>query len=219
MKRNELARRLASLYELRSLRGYVRWKVRFDPVYQAVTGALRGNERPLIDLGCGVGLLPFYLRESGYSAPIIGIDFDERKIDVARRAAQRYRGIDFIRGDVRDPLPEGHNVVANDILQYFDRESQDRVLANISRAVPDGGVAVLRQGLRDASWRHRWQAAVDQFGRRVHWMRGEELNFPSREEILAHFEGFETDVRPLWGKMPYNNWLFVMRRATARRQE
>ena len=219
MNQSALAKRLSSLYELRSLRGYVRWKVRFDPVYAAAAEALRGNDRPLIDLGCGVGVLPFYLRESGFTAPIIGIDFDDRKIDAARRAAQRYRGIDFIRGDVRDPLPEGHNVVANDILQYLKRDAQDRVLANIRRAIPEGGVAVFRQGLRDGSWRYRWQAAVDELARKFRWMRGEALTYPSREEVLAQFDGFAHEVSPLWGNMPYNNWLFVMRRATARRPE
>ena len=205
--------------KLRSLRGYVRWKVRFDPVYQAASDALRGSDRPLIDLGCGVGLLPFYLRERGYTAPIVGIDFDDRKIEAARRAAQRYREIDFIRGDVRDPLPEGHNVVANDILQYLDRDSQHRVLANIACAVPAGGLVVMRQGLRDDSWRYRWSAAVDEFGRKIRWMRGESMTFPTRDEILSHFEGFTHDVRPMWGRTPYNNYLFVMRREAARRPE
>lgn len=210
--RDAVARRLGALYEPRSLQGYVRWKVRADPAYAAVLEVLRGYDQPLLDVGCGVGLLPLFLREHGYDAPAIGIDFDERKIDAARKAATSYRGVDFIRGDARDPFPLDHNVVILDILHYFDRPSQQRILENAARAVPPGGVAVLRQPVRDGSWRYRLTAAVDAFGRAIRWMRAEDLNYPTRAEIVAAFRGFEAEVRPLWGRMPYNNYLFVFRR-------
>ena len=96
-----IAERLASLYEGRALQGYVRWKVRTDLAYSAARDALHGRTAPLVDLGCGVGLLPLYLREHGHAAPMVGIDFDRRKIDLARKAAQRYDGIEFIAGDAR----------------------------------------------------------------------------------------------------------------------
>jgi 2-polyprenyl-3-methyl-5-hydroxy-6-metoxy-1,4-benzoquinol methylase len=216
----DVAETLARLYTRRSLQGYVRWKVRTDPAYSAALEALRDRNQPLIDVGCGVGLLAFYLRENGYTAPIIGIDFDERKIEVARVAATRYRGIDFISGDAREPLPEGHDVVLLDILHYFDRDSQQRILANAARAVGPDGMIVIRQGIRDGSWRHRLTLIVDGLARVFRWMKAERLVFPSREEILGAFDGFEAEVRPLWGNMPYNSYFFVLRRsATARQPE
>lgn len=215
MTEHEIAERLAALYERRSLQGYVRWKVRTDPAYSAVRDALRGRSAPVFDLGCGVGLLPLYLREHGHSAPIIGIDFDRRKIDVARKAAQRYDGIEFIAGDARDPLPEGRDVVLLDILHYFDSVSQQTILANAARAAGDDGVVVIRQGIRDGSWRHRLTAFVDGMARVFRWMKAERLNFPTRAEIEAPFAGFDAEVRPLWGRMPYNSYLFVFKRGRA----
>ncbi|MDQ3280353.1 MAG: class I SAM-dependent methyltransferase [Acidobacteriota bacterium] len=209
---NDVADRLASLFRGRTLQGYVRWKVRSDPAYAAVTEALRGRTAPLIDIGCGVGLLAFYLREHGFTAPVIGIDFDERKIERARVAAERYRGLDFIRADARDPLPEGHDVVLLDILHYLDSDSQQRILANAARAAGERGVVIIRQGIRDASWRYRLTAAVDAIGRAIRWMRAERLNYPTREEVTRAFDGFDADVRALWGRTPYNNYLFVFTR-------
>lgn len=208
-----LADRLARLYERRSLQGYVRWKVKTDPLYQAVFETLRADDdSPLVDVGCGVGLLAFYLRERGYTAPIRGIDFDPRKIDVARKAAVRYRDVEFIAGDARDPLPRNHNVVLLDILQYFDPDSQQRILENAARAVPDGGVVVLRQAVRDHSWRYWLTARVDAFARTVRWMKADHLQYPTPESIVAPFSEFATTVSPLWGGMPYNNYLFVFKR-------
>lgn len=212
MKEIDLSNRLAALYDRRALQGYVRWKVRTDPAYAAALEGLRGHEFPLVDLGCGVGLLAFYLREHGYSAPIVGVDFDARKIEVARSAAQRYRGIDFIEGDARNPLPDEHNVVILDILHYFDAASQQKILTNAARAVPPGGAVILRQPVRDDSWRYRLTAAVDSLARTVRWMKAESLNYPTREEVTRAFPGFTQDIRPLWGRMPYNTYFFVFTR-------
>lgn len=220
MTNRETAERLAALYDGRSLQGYVRWKMRTDPAYEAVRDVLKGRSRPLLDLGCGVGLLAVYLREQGHTVPIVGIDFDQRKIDRARKAAQRYEGIEFIAGDARDPLPRDRDVVILDLLHYFDSASQQTILANAARAAGDDGMVVIRQGIRDGSWRHRLTAFVDGLARVLRWMKAENLNFPRREEIEAPFAEFVGEVRPLWGRMPYNSYLFVFRRrATAHRPE
>ena len=214
MSRSDVPRRLAALYEGRGLQGYVRWKAAVDPAYGAVLEQLRGRSAPVIDLGCGIGLLAFYLREHGYDGPIVGVDFDQRKIDVARKAATQYRDIEFLSGDARDPLRQGHNVVILDILQYFDTASQQQILANAAAAVPPGGVVILRQGIRDASWRHRFTLIVDTLARTFRWMKAEaeHLTFPTREEIENPFAAFDAEVRTLWGNMPYNNYLFVFRK-------
>jgi SAM-dependent methyltransferase len=212
-KRAEVAERLASLFDGRWLQGYVRWKVRTDPAYAAVLDSVRERNQPLLDLGCGIGLLAFYLREHGFTAPVIGVDFDQRKIDVARVAAQRYRGIDFIAGDARDPLPHDHDVVILDILHYFDAASQQQILGNAARAVPAGGVVVIRQSIRDASWRHRLTLIVDALARTFRWMKAERLNFPTRDEVTGAFAtDFDSEIRPMWGKTPFNTYLFLFRR-------
>lgn len=212
MNRRELADRVARRFTGRALQGYARWKVRSDPAYDAVYEAVRGRTTPLIDIGCGIGLLALHLRERGFTAPILGVDFDGRKIARAREAARAYTELDFIEGDARDPLPDGHDVVMLDVLQYFDHEAQQRILRNIAAVLHPGMIFVMRQGVRDRSWRHAVTRFVDAATRIFRWMRAEHLNFPTREEIIAPFEGFEVDVRPLWGRTPFNNYFFVIRR-------
>ncbi|HEY0371169.1 MAG TPA: class I SAM-dependent methyltransferase [Thermoanaerobaculia bacterium] len=212
MKELEVSNRVAALFDGRALQGYVRWKIRTDPAYSAALDALRGRDLPLIDLGCGVGLLAFYLREHGYTAPVIGVDFDQRKIDAARLAARKYSGVDFIAGDARDPLPEGHNVVILDILHYFDSASQQKILTTAARVVPPGGAVILRQPIRDESWRYRLTKSVDSLARTFKWMKAESLNYPTQEDVTGPFAGFASDIRPLWGRMPYNTYFFAFTR-------
>ena len=207
-----IAKRLSRLYE-RRLQSYVYWKVRLDPAYPAVLEALRGHaERPVIDLGCGAGVLALFLRESGFRAPIVGVDFDERKIAAAQTAAAPYDDVRFLRADAQDPLPAGHNVVMLDLLQYVDSDAQRRILANVAKAIPRGGVAILRQGIRDGSWRYRFTHFVDEVGRAIRWNRGGRMNFPTREMLVEAFTGFDVLSMPLWGRTPYNNYLFVFMR-------
>jgi len=209
VSRDEVARRLASLYDRRDLRAYVRWKVVSDPVYAAARERL--PDEPLIDLGCGIGLFALFLREHGFRSPITGIDFDPRKIDIARKAAA-HRDVEFIAGDARNEVPANANVVMLDILHYLDDASQQQILANVSRSAR---MVVIRQGIRDDSWRYRFTAIVDAIGRGVRWMKADALNYPTRQQIVASFDGFECDVTPLWGRTPYNNYLFVFRRASS----
>jgi 2-polyprenyl-3-methyl-5-hydroxy-6-metoxy-1,4-benzoquinol methylase len=212
VSRSEVAGRLASLYDRRSLRHYVRSKVASDPAYEAVLEQLRDRDTPLIDVGCGVGILAFYLREHGYRAPIIGIDFDPRKIEVARKAATRYRDIDFVTGDARHELPANHDVVLLDLLHYLDADSQQQILRNAARTAE---LVIIRQGIRDDSWRYRFTAIMDAIGRGIRWMRAEHLHYPTREAITGTFAGFDAQVSPLWGRTPFNSYLFVFRRASS----
>ena len=43
---------------------YTQAKLRSDPLYPGVVDALRGTTAPLLDLGCGIGLLAHALRAS-----------------------------------------------------------------------------------------------------------------------------------------------------------
>lgn len=207
---------IAPRYETRFLRLYARSKLATDPLYDAVARRLRGHPHPVIDIGCGIGLMAFHLREHGFTQPITGIDHDAAKIAEASRAA--YDGIRFATGDARDAIPSGASVLLLDVLHYFDAEEQSRILANVARAVPPGGVAIIRDAVRDGSWRYRATYAAELFARGVHWIRAERLHFPTRERIVSAFEGFDVEVAPLWGATPFNNYLFLFSKkaATAR---
>src|SRR3954451_14619900 len=99
--------RVASLFRSAWLRHYVGSKLRSDPVFSLAYELLRDVGGPILDVGCGVGLLAFYLRERGANHPITGIDIDERKIRRAKAACdqRRYSNVEFVAHDVVDDVP------------------------------------------------------------------------------------------------------------------
>ena len=212
MTRIEAAGRVAARFENRFLRGYVKSKLRRDPVYNATLD--RVTQHPLFDLGCGVGILEFYLRESGFAQPIVGLDHDAKKIEVAKQIAGAYDRVDFRAGDARAAIPQGMSVAALDVLHYFRDEEQTAILENIATAIPPGGVAIIRDAVRDGSFRYRMTALQETFSRAIRWLKAERLNFPTPERVVAPFRnrGFSEEVLPMWGSTPFNNYLFVFRR-------
>ena len=203
---------IASRYPRGFFRSYVRAKVATDPVYNAVFESLRGTDDPVIDVGCGVGILALYLRERGFNAPIVGVDHDRKKIEVAQRVAAS-EGITFSVGDARDPLPARGNVVLLDVLHYFTSADQALILRNAAGA---GGMIVIRDGIRDGSLRYRLTYVQEALSRMGGWLKAERLNFPTRETLTSALDGdFSVEERPMFGRSPFNNYLFVFRRVSS----
>jgi SAM-dependent methyltransferase len=205
---DDVASRIAALYPSGFLRAYVRAKVRIDPVYAAVFERISGSADPLLDVGCGVGVLAAYLRARGFVAPIRGIDHDERKIAVAARVVQ---DATFEVADARSAIATGGTVVLLDLLHYFRSGDQAAILASAANAT----TVIIRDAVRDGSWRYRLTYAQETFSRAVRWLRAERLHFLTREEIVRPFAKFDAEVEPLYGRTPFNNYLFVFRRSTS----
>jgi len=212
-----IVRRIAARYRLHRHRSYVRGKLRWDPVFAAVAPLVVDSPRALLDIGCGLGLLGQYLRERGFRAPYRGLDLDAVKIDEARAAADGL-DIDFVAGSA-EALPEFCGDIALfDVLHYMPADAQQRVLSEIGARVPPGGLLLIRNVLRESGWRFRVTLAEEYLARMIGWMRCPTGHFPVREEIETPLRsmGFATRVMPLWGRTPFNSYLFVARREIKR---
>jgi 2-polyprenyl-3-methyl-5-hydroxy-6-metoxy-1,4-benzoquinol methylase len=197
-------------------RRYVRGKLIWDPIFEAAVPLFAGSVRPLLDIGCGLGLLGQYLRERGVRAPYLGVDLDGAKIEEARAAAASGAlDIGFATVDASSLPPFGGDVALIDVLHYLPQALQREVLANAAARVVPGGMLVIRNVLRDESWRFRITVAEEKIIAVLGWMRFATGYFPRREDIEAPLAalGFDLCVEPLWGRTPFNSYLIVARRA------
>lgn len=196
---------------------YVRGKLASDPLYPGVVAALRGSDAPILDLGCGIGLLAHALRADGQALRYAGVDFDAGKIAIANAAAQRagLPDVAFATCDLMRERPSHRGSVAVlDVLQYLPGEVQERVLADAVAMLEPGSRLVIRSGLHDTNARGRVTLAVDRLANGIGWMRSAPLRYPTRdwfERKLAD-AGLAAGFRPLHGRTPFNNWLIVATR-------
>ncbi|MES2707835.1 MAG: class I SAM-dependent methyltransferase [Verrucomicrobiota bacterium] len=212
-------RRFALEFPAASERWYVLTKLATDPLYEAVFKELETTSQPLLDIGCGMGVLAFYLRARGWTPRISGFDYDPRKIDSARQVAVRLgTDTDFTSGDARTGLPDhAGSVTILDILQYFTPDEQRGLLQAAARRVGPGGRLILRSGLASGNWRGRLTRAGDRVARITRWMRDHALHYPTADFLQSCLQesGLKGSLRPLWGRTPFNNWLGVWQRDAA----
>jgi SAM-dependent methyltransferase len=217
IEEDRVLERIARRYQGRWLQGYARGKLRSDPVFAAAFELLKEAPLPLLDLGCGIGLFEFYLRERGFAAPLIGCDFDAGKIAHAQRSATAAGdpSIAFRVGDLTQGLPDGDpgHVVLVDVLHYLPVEAQQELLRRVAARVAPGGLCLIRETPRDRSWRFRLTQMEERFIHAITWMKSGAVHFPSAEEVIAPFsaQGFSVEMRPLWGRTPFNSHLFILR--------
>ena len=210
MTTEDLAGRIAARYPTRFLRIYVRSKIRADPVYAAVFERIGESSEPLLDIGCGIGILALYLRARGFRAPIRGVDIDDRKVAIARSVMPD--ATTFSIADARAAIDPVGTIVLLDLLHYFRGDEQARILASAARSAT---TVIIRDAIRDGSWRYRITYLQEMFARVTRWLRAERLHFPTRDEVMRPFDGFDAEVAPLYGRTPFNNYLFVFRRSAA----
>jgi 2-polyprenyl-3-methyl-5-hydroxy-6-metoxy-1,4-benzoquinol methylase len=198
-------------------RVHARWKLAFDPAYAAARGVLANSHLPVLDIGCGLGLLAHFLHASGHEAGYIGVDHDARKIDAGRQAADR-AGLDgwarLHHADAASLPPHDGNVVLLDILHYLPRERQRDLLVTAMLHLAENGMLIIRNVLREPNWRFHATRVEEFFLKHSGWIPGGAQHYPSLEEIREPLErhGLRVAVQALYGRTPYNSYLIVASR-------
>ncbi|MGA9421081.1 MAG: methyltransferase domain-containing protein [Rhodanobacteraceae bacterium] len=195
-------------------RTYARCKLGLDPVYATIADQLGSSERPLLDIGCGLGLLGLYLRERGFSGAYRGLDSDASKIAEAGRAARGLAAFEVEVANAAHELPPFKGDIAVlDMLHYLGATDQSRVLRESATRVSSDGRLILRNVVREPNWRFRATVLEERFARAFRWTPGA-LHFPTLPEITAPLlgAGFNIEARPLWGRTPFNSYLIIASR-------
>lgn len=196
---------------------YTRAKLRSDPLYPGAIAALRGCDAPLLDLGCGMGLLAHALRDAGLGMPYRGVDIDAPKIAQATRAAANagLRDAAFEAMDLSARMPAHQGSVAIlDVLQFVSPEAQAAILDAAVAMLAPGARLVIRTGLDDGSTRARTTRRIDALSRALRWMNAGPQAYPDPDALRARFDaaGLASTFSPLYGRTPFNNWLVVASR-------
>lgn len=208
---------IARCYDSIAQRQYVRWKVACDPVYSAVGELLADTGLPLLDVGCGIGLLGQYLHELGRLPGYVGLDHDFRKISAARLAAQSaglQQQMQFHPTDVASlPSIQG-NVALLDVLHYLSAPGQQAMLTAALQHLAPTGRLIIRNVLREPNWRFHATRVEEFFLRRSGWIPGGAQHYPTAMELRMPLENAGLDVRitSLRGRTPFNSYLIVAQR-------
>lgn len=171
---------------------FSRGKLGGDPVFAALLrdGRIASRAR-IVDLGCGMGVLPALLAAVEKSAAeswpekwappatdwtLHGFDLRSGAIAAGQRAlADLGHRVRLAVDDVSTaPLPTSDVVVILDVLHYIDAAAQQALLARVHSALAPGGSLLLRVADAAPTWRFRLTLAGDWcvlFARGFAWPR------------------------------------------------
>lgn len=191
---------------------YARIKLATDPLYVGVGEVLAHRREPLLDVGCGIGLLAHTLRARGFEGAYAGVDVDTGKIESARASCARANltGLQFDTVDLTRDFPAHQgNVALLDIIQFLPPDAQDRVLERAFESLSPGGILVIRTGLQRAGLRTRFTRNVDRLAWFTRWMNVGPNRYPSRDALEARFarHGMQPTFTPLRARLPFENWM------------
>jgi predicted exporter/SAM-dependent methyltransferase len=134
---------------------FVFWKMKTDPLFAAVEGAVppRGQ---ILDLGCGYGIVAHWLTLFAPERGVLGVDFDADKIRVAQTTTRANARVTFEWRDILEwpEYPACDCVLLCDVLHYFPRELKAQVLRKVFQALRPGGCLIVRDACAEETSRH-----------------------------------------------------------------
>lgn len=126
-------------------RYYARYKYRLDPVYRALCEKVPADAE-VLDLGCGLGMLPIALAEAGKGRLLRGLDWDAEKISVGQNAAADLPHVRIERADIHhSELPPSDVISLIDVLHYYEPAQQDAFLRRVVASLRPGGSLLIRE--------------------------------------------------------------------------
>jgi len=200
----------------RMAHGFARGKMSGDPAYATVIEHLPATGT-LLDVGCGEGYLLALARHAQPGLALVGIDHDERRVDLARTALAGESAIDLQVGDLRSlALPQAQLITCLDVLHYMPPPQQDAVLARLADILVPGGVLLVRDGQADGGLRSTVLSLSERLAVALGRHKGDGVFFRPAPDLRAAMEslGLDVEVAPCREGTPFANLLFVARKPT-----
>lgn len=131
----------------------LRWaSAPFGPLERLIPDAGR-----ILEWGCGHGLGCLHAASAAPGRQVLGVDIDEAKLAVARRAATRAGLAGRVRFEVVGPddLPTGEwdAIVIDDVLYLLDPEHQTALVRAAAAALAPTGSLVVKDMARTPRWK------------------------------------------------------------------
>jgi 2-polyprenyl-3-methyl-5-hydroxy-6-metoxy-1,4-benzoquinol methylase len=210
-----LSRRLLSLYRGAPAPVLAHVRVRWTTCPFRAVAAQVPSAGPVLEVGCGHGLLSLYLALGSPDRRVTGVDVDQDKLAAARAASAR-GGLDAAFQAVEGAaLPEGPwaGIAIVDVLYLLPAADQSSLLRSCAGLLAPGGTLVVKEMAPVPRWKARWNAIQETGAVKILGItEGEELTFLPPAELAAAMAAGGLRVvqdRPIHRGYPHPHHLLV----------
>jgi len=205
------------LYKSPITEWYVKIKWQFEAKNFEYYDNLIQDRKRIIDIGCGLGYLGYYLHYRNEDRIITGVDYDEDKIAVAQNGYDKTDHLNFESKDLREVVFDSPDVVFfNDVLHYISLDDQFAVLKKVADALNENGLLFIRDGITDLSDRHAVTQRTEKYSTQIVNFNktSGDLSFFSSKDIFKFAEEHHFDCEMIEQSEKTSNVLFVLRKTT-----
>lgn len=180
---------------------YVRVKMKMEKNY-AFFDSILPDAGQITDIGCGMGQVDFMLSMYKPERRILGIDYDDEKITVAKNCwlNKCLGGLSFRCEDASQAeLPESDAFIISDMMHYLSAEKQQELIQRCASALKSGGLILVRDSDSENAEGQKITVLSEVFSTKIlRFNRTEgELNYisQSRMEEIARKTGLSMKVK------------------------
>ena len=200
------------LYKGPVVEWYTRIKLQLENNYNIFNDMIP-RSCTITDLGCGYGYLPYMLNLVSSSRKIIGIDYDEEKINVASHCAIKNDNVSFIAADICEvELKPSDVFIINDVLHYMPKNLQIKVVESCIENLNIGGQIIIRDADKDLEKRHKGTKLTEFLSTNIGFNKTKfELEFVSRNMIESIADKHNLNLKVIDNTKRTSNLIYVLR--------
>jgi 2-polyprenyl-3-methyl-5-hydroxy-6-metoxy-1,4-benzoquinol methylase len=121
-----------------------------------------------VDIGCGYGFLSIMLGLMSKEREILGVDYDEEKIQIAQNCLSKTEKINFVCADVTTYNFEPADVfIINDVLHYFSTDKQIQLIETCIKQLRPNGTLIIRDADASMQKQHRFTKLSEFFSTKM----------------------------------------------------
>ncbi|HYG38878.1 MAG TPA: 1-acyl-sn-glycerol-3-phosphate acyltransferase [Cytophagales bacterium] len=201
------------LYKGPVIEWYMKVKIRLDGYYRMFHENTPKHGK-IVDIGCGYGFMSYMLHFLSKEREILGIDYDEEKINVANNCVAKNENINFVSADITQfDLPEADTFIISDVLHYLKPEAQDNLIYRCLEKLNDGGTLIIRDGNSEMKERHKGTKLTEFFSTNFGFNKTvNELHFTSKSKIMEILSKHKVKVEVIDDTRLTSNIVFVIKK-------
>ncbi len=196
------------------LEWYVRIKLILEKNFDEIISRVP-REGKVYDLGCGYGYLTHMLAMQSYDRHVIGLDYDQEKIQLASNTHYAVGNIEFEQADLTKFEPEeAVCFIIKDVLHYFPAADQKALLERCAEKLLPCGTIIIRDGIEDEKKKHGVTKMTEVFSTKIFGFNKTEhdLEFLPEERVVSFAKKFELDLERLENKSS-SNVTYILRKS------
>ncbi|MCH2045499.1 MAG: methyltransferase domain-containing protein [Saprospiraceae bacterium] len=195
------------------------------PWYSRIKLSLEGNyevfnnlipqKASILDIGCGYGLMAYMLSALSKERDILGIDYDQEKIKLARNCYTKTARVNFKQANASTySIPKKDVYLISDMLHYLPEIDQEKLIRQCIEQLNPNGMLIIREGDCDLEKRHKgtektewWSTQIIGFNKMEH-----PLTYLSGKRLESIAAAYNLEVERIDVTKKTSNIIFVIRK-------